>query len=88
MVEGPLQTTGFKVGEILAGDLRAWWMVYGITLLVLGIGTLVALRMTRQKLVDDMVKKAGLGPMEDPIATTEPATPPKPKPRPPKKLVQ
>jgi hypothetical protein len=91
VVEGPLQTGGFRVGEILAGDLRAWWMIYGITLLVLGIGTLVALRLTRQKLVDEMVKKAGADPIEGAVPTpAEPTTPSlsKPRPRPPKKLVQ
>jgi hypothetical protein len=43
----PLQQTGVEIAKLLTGDLRNWWMGYGITLVVLGIGALVALHLTK-----------------------------------------
>ena len=91
LVKEPLQTSGLRVGEILAGDLRTWWMVYGITLLVVGIGTLITLRLTRKKLEDELHKEVVNDPVKESTPAPEQATTSssaKPKPRPQKKLVQ
>jgi F0F1-type ATP synthase membrane subunit c/vacuolar-type H+-ATPase subunit K len=45
----PLQQTLMRGAELLAGDLRTWWFGFGVALLVLGIGGLIALHFTRPK---------------------------------------
>lgn len=42
--DGTMQASVAKVCSLLANDFRAWWLGYGIILLVSGIGALVALR--------------------------------------------
>ena len=96
--EEPLQKSGFKVGEVLAGDLRNWWMWYGVMLVVLGVVTLVVLRITKKKEstngpTHELAKEKNEAP-EQPAVTAEPTSegavaPIKPKPtRPTRKLVQ
>lgn len=77
--EGSVQSSLANVASILANDFRTWWLGYGIILLVLGIGGLVALKFI----------KAGKEPVEpelsarpndpEPDELTKPAkrTPPK-----------
>lgn len=59
LAKEPLQQSGFKIGEALAGDLRNWWLIYGIILLVLGIGTLITLRLTRQEATEEIAQELG-----------------------------
>jgi hypothetical protein len=45
----PIQVKILRVVELLAQDLRTWWVVIGTTYLVAGIAALVVLRITRPK---------------------------------------
>lgn len=87
----PLQQSGVKIGQALGTDLRAWWMWYGIILIVLGVLTLVVLRFTKPKehAADSLESSAEAVPA--PAADnprTQTAEKPKQKPKPIKKLVQ
>ena len=88
----PLQKNGLKIAQILAGDVRSWWLLYGCILLVLGLGTLITLRLTRRKLVGQEANQEATGTSDAPGSTLESDQPlvpsPKSKPRAPKKLVQ
>ncbi len=86
----PLQQSMIKVAQFIANDLRGWWMGYGITLVVLGIGTLIALRLTRPKALPDSKKPDEPTGETMPAETSEPKAEGsvKPKIRPSKKLVQ
>jgi hypothetical protein len=91
MLTDPLQQSAFQAGQFLIGDLRTWWMGYGIGLLVLGVGTLLALYFTRPKAPSAPEKATELAgeTFLDKPAKSEPAAPSKPKPpKPPRKLVQ
>lgn len=44
-----LQERALSIAKLLAQDIRGWWMGYGIMLLVLGIGTLIALHFIKSK---------------------------------------
>jgi hypothetical protein len=85
--EGALQLSMARVGQIIVGDLRNWWLGYGIVLLVLGIGALVALHFTKPKMTAEALAKSPEPPADKPPATPPP-TKPTPKPKPPKKLIQ
>ncbi len=89
----PLQQNGIQVGQLLANDLRLWWMGLGIALLVLGVGALAALHFTKPKTPE--AEEAAKKPISE--TTGEPAAnsnlnaqpqAPKPRPKPPKRLVQ
>lgn len=43
------QTSIADFVRILASDIRGWWLAYGILLIVLGIATLIALRIWKEK---------------------------------------
>lgn len=45
--EGSVQSSLANVASILANDFRTWWLGYGIILLVLGVGGLVALKFVK-----------------------------------------
>jgi hypothetical protein len=88
----PIQQTGVQIGQLLANDLRLWWMGYGTTLLALGIGSLVALHFTKGKL-EAPIKSASemTDGSPEPSAVAEhlsTTTPPRPRPKPARKLVQ
>ncbi len=92
----PLQKSGIKVADILVGDLTNWWIIYGAVLIVLGVGTLVALRVTRPKNIpggDDIEEPlpsttaVGSTPQK-PAAPASTKTESNPKAKPAKKLVQ
>lgn len=95
----PLQQSAVKVGQALAGDLRGWWMWYGIALLVVGAVTLVVLRLTKPKTVWQEADKQGeLAPTNEDPAAMPPYLADKPKaavavehkqkPKPVKRLIQ
>lgn len=44
-----IQQQVFNIAQSLVDSLRVWWITYGVTLLVLGIATLVALHLTATK---------------------------------------
>lgn len=85
----PLQQSGIKVAQFLAGDLRGWWIGYGVTLVVIGVGALLALYFTKPRDAgepkEDRAEKQPESSGEESTAT-EPVE--KPNPRPVKKLVQ
>lgn len=93
----PLQQSIFKVADALAGELRSWWLWYGIALTVTGAVTLVVLRLTN-KTAHELAKPAGSTgeapgagalPVMQTASSSDPAAPQPPvKPKPPKKLVQ
>lgn len=49
LVEEPTGKSGITFVEILAGDLRAWWLWYGAALIGAGIAALVALRFIKPR---------------------------------------
>lgn len=91
----PLEQSALKVGDELLGSLRNWWMGYGIVLVVVGTGALVALRFTKpqtpgtepaeDKPVDEEIAITGAAPT--PPGAPRPVLKPRP-PKPVKKLVQ
>lgn len=89
----PLQQKALAAGELLFNDFRAWWLGYGITLMVLGVVALVVLTATEgkgpkpEKLAAEPSKKSDSSKIEP--STLPPAADPKPavKSRP-TKLVQ
>jgi len=85
--ESQIQKTALKVGQILAGDLRFWYMVSGLALVALGIGALVALHFTKPKL--PVIREGSPEELSATTTTTASApTTPAPRPRPTRKLVQ
>jgi hypothetical protein len=96
----PLQRNVMDIAQELVNDLRTWWMGYGLVLIVLGIVTLIISRFMRPKAPSaDKEKPAAPATAPTPPPAATPAAPVpsqarsnmranKPRPRPPKKLVQ
>jgi hypothetical protein len=89
----PLTEHGVNVAKLLVNDVRFWWMLYGIALVVVGIATLVTLHFTKSKEGHVPTSPEPTGEDRAPAAPARPAPaakPPAPKPRtrPTKKLVQ
>lgn len=97
LAKEPLEQSAMRVVEILLGDLRSWWLWFGVALMVAGVAALVVLRFTRPSLSTDKDKE-GEAAMPEPAGETQPpqatpiSTPPavadQPKPKPPKRLIQ
>lgn len=79
----PLQQSALKLVQLLANDLRFWWMAFGLITLAIGAGILIALYFTRSKTDKNPAAPATSQPEPEP----KPVQTPKPKPRN-KKLVQ
>ncbi len=90
LAKEPLQQSGVQIGQLLANDLRLWWMGYGILLLGLGIGALLTLHFIKPKSAGPTQKSATPGPEEASAAPVEHNTlqDPKPRPKPSRKLIQ
>lgn len=90
LAKEPLQQSALLAMQYIVADLKNWWMGYGITLLALGVGILVTLRLTRPKQPAAPEKAAELAAEPPAVRPAEPALKPpsKPKPKPPKKLIQ
>lgn len=86
----PLQKSGFEVARILARDLRSWWIIYGLILLIIGLGILIILRLTRKKLEKQIAREVTTTGDTPQQPTTEPPNPvaTKTKPQLSRKLVQ
>ena len=54
-----------RIVETLADDLRNWWMIYGLSLIVLGVAGLIALHLTAPKNAIDL-GKPGMPPTKRP----------------------
>jgi hypothetical protein len=68
---GVLQEKGVQVAQILSNDMRNWWMLYALGLLVLGIGALVTLRFVKPKRGDGPVAPSS-GPTGESISLAGP----------------
>ena len=90
-ISNPAQRSGLKVAQILANDLRTWYLIFGLVLVGLGIATLIAQRVVKPKDgAESTPRKSAEEAVEEPSEKPAPAaeTPAKPRPRPPRKLVQ
>lgn len=95
LAKEPLQQSAASVVEILLGDLRGWWLWYGVALIVAGVAALIVLRVTKPSPVTDKVREDAAPeptgealPPQVPPTSAEPTTVDKPKPKPTKKLIQ
>ncbi|HTH72029.1 MAG TPA: hypothetical protein VL737_01545 [Candidatus Pristimantibacillus sp.] len=89
-ISNPAQRSGLKVAQVLANDLRMWYLVFGLTLVGLAIATLVAQGFIKPKDgIETAPAKAEKEPVEESAGKPAGAeTPAKPRPRPTRKLVQ
>ncbi len=88
----PLQQKLAEIAEVIVDDIRAWWLCYGIILVVLGIVLLVTYRLTRPsaaKVASSLAKEESASaltasdtPPTTPPVTSTPAQTPKPPKRP------
>ena len=85
MATEPLQQTIFKVVQMLVNDLRNWWVGYGLALLLLGAGTLVALHFVGRTAQVEPPERPKTDPSED---ANHGEADKETKPKPTKKLIQ
>ncbi len=71
----PLQQNAIKIVQLLAADIHNWWLGFGLTLVALSVGGLLALHFTKPKQVSKTGDKAQLPAGDDAIrAKPEQAT--------------
>lgn len=79
----PMQESAMRVAEILVSDLRGWWVGYGAALILVGVGTLVALHLLKKRSGDAGEKPAdpGVTAPDKPADKTDQLTETKTKPK-------
>lgn len=71
-----LQQQGIAIAQSLIDNLRTWWMAYGLTLVVLGLGALLALHVVKPKKTNPLRAEPPVSSASIPASPEKPAEPP------------